>query len=409
MEAFEYVVVGGGLAGGRACDGVRRIDEAGRIALVAGESHAPYERPPLSKGYLVGRQGLDKVLLQPDDYYADLGVTLLSGVRATDLDPGAHAVGLEDGRELGYGKLCLATGSVARSLPLPGAGLQGVHTLRTIEDSDAIRQAATAGERALVVGGSFIGSEVAASLAQMGVSVTMVFPEPRLLMRIAPPELSAHIEAAYHERGVSILAENRPAAFVGVEKAEAASLDDGTEIGVDLVVLGVGVALDTDLAQTAGLAVGPRGEVLVDEFLSTSARDVYAAGDIAAWPDPTFGEQLRVEHWDVARRQGIRAGRAMAGDVKPYVALPYFFSDLFDLSIEVWGHLDSWDQTVLRGSLASGSFAFYYFDQGTLVGVLAADCPGAERKPMQALVKRRARLEDIAEQIADEHAVLSEV
>ena len=406
--AYDYVVIGGGMAGGRTCDGIRKLDEKGSIALVAGEAHRPYERPALSKGYLAGRGGLDSVYLQAAEYYPEHRIDILAGVRDARLSPGGHRIDLADGRVLEYKKLCLATGGVARRLSVPGAGLPGVHTLRTIDDCDGIKAAAGSRKRALVVGGSFIGSEVASSLSQVGVDVTMVFPESRLLERLAPPALSDTIRALYEGRGVTIRTGNRPERFEGEDRVARAVLSDGTVLGVDFVVLGVGIDLDTALAREAGLEVGDRGEVIVDEYLQTSAADVYAAGDIAAWPDPTFGRRLRVEHWDVARTQGLRAGRCMAGDVKPYTSLPYFFSDLFDLSFEVWGSLDRWDVTVLRGSLESGSFAIYYFDQGSLTGVLAVGRPDSERKPMQALVKAQPRFDVNADRLPDESIDLQE-
>jgi 3-phenylpropionate/trans-cinnamate dioxygenase ferredoxin reductase subunit len=407
MKPYKYVIIGGGLAGGRAGDGIRKVDTEGTIALVTGERHMPYERPPLSKGYLTGREGLDHVYLKEDAYYAQNSIEVISGVRATEVDPAARNVTLGDGRVLEYGKLLLATGGHAWRLPIPGSDLSEVFTLRTIEDADGIRKAAKSGKRALVLGGSFIGSEVAASLAQLGLSVTMVFPEVRLLERIVPEELSAFIHAKYGANGVRVLSGTKPGRLEGNGKVERVVLDNGDSVDVDLVVMGVGIRLNTELARDAGLELGERGAVVVDEMLRTSDPNIYAAGDIAAWPDPTFGKRLQVEHWNVARGHGLRAGRNMAGEEKPYETLPYFFSDLFDLSFEVWGDLTAWNQTVLRGTLEGGSFALYYFDQGKMVGVLAAGRPDEERKPMQALVKARLAYGDVAAKLSDEGAELS--
>jgi 3-phenylpropionate/trans-cinnamate dioxygenase ferredoxin reductase subunit len=407
MKPYKYVIIGGGLAGGRAGDGIRKVDTEGTIALVTGERHMPYERPPLSKGYLTGREGLDHVYLKEDAYYAQNSIEVISGVRATEVDPAARNVTLGDGRVLEYGKLLLATGGHAWRLPIPGSDLSEVFTLRTIEDADGIRKAAKSGKRALVLGGSFIGSEVAASLAQLGLSVTMVFPEVRLLERIVPGELSAFIHAKYGANGVRVLSGTKPDRLEGNGKVERVVLDNGDSVDVDLVVMGVGIRLNTELARDAGLELGERGAVVVDEMLRTSDPNIYAAGDIAAWPDPTFGKRLQVEHWNVARGHGLRAGRNMAGEEKPYETLPYFFSDLFDLSFEVWGDLTAWNQTVLRGTLEGGSFALYYFDQGKMVGVLAAGRPDEERKPMQALVKARLAYGDVAAKLSDEGAELS--
>jgi len=409
METYKYVIIGGGLAGQRGADGIRKVDSEGSIALVTAEPHAPYQRPPLSKGYLRGEEGLDKVYLKEEAYYAQNGIELVSGVRANEVDPAARRVTLDDKRTLRYEKLLLATGGHAWRLPIAGNNLLGVFTLRTIEDANAIRETAQGSKRALVVGGSFIGCEVASSLAQLGLGVTMVFPESRLLEPIAPPELSAWLHAMYEGNEVHILSGHTPEHLGGHRKVDHVTIrgDDSHLLEVDLVVMGVGIRLNTELARSAGLEMAEGGGVAVDATLRTSAPNIYAAGDIAAWPDPTFGKRLRVEHWDVARQQGLRAGQNMAGEGKPYTALPYFFSDLFDFSFEVWGNLASWDRVALRGSLESGSFAYYYFDEGKLMGVLASGRPDEERKPMQALVRERPVYEDVATKLPDESVELN--
>jgi len=407
METYKYVIIGGGLAGGRGVGGIRQVDEEGSVALVTQEPHIPYERPPLSKKYLRGEVDLDRVHVEGRSYYEENDVDLLTETRATGLDPEAHVVTLDNGEELEYEKLLLATGGHAFRLPLPGNEMENVFTLRTIEDSEQIRAAGGEGRHALVMGGSFIGSEVAASLRQLGTRVTMIFPESRLLERIVPAELSDYIFAVYRDEGIDILPGTVAEKLEGDGAVESATLDTGDTVDVDLVVMGVGIRLNTGLAEEAGLDLNENGAVKVDECLRTSHPDVYAAGDIAAWPDPTFGKRLRVEHWDVARRQGRRAGRNMAGEEKAYGALPYFYSDLFDLSFEVWGNLSSWEATVQRGSLEEGSFALFYFDEGRLVGVFSMGRPSTERTPMQDLVKARPKLETVADQLGDEDVELS--
>ncbi|NLE43603.1 MAG: FAD-dependent oxidoreductase [Chloroflexi bacterium] len=407
MDIYRYVVVGGGLAGGRACDGIRKVDSDGRVALVTAEQHLPYQRPPLSKGYLAGRAGLDQVFLKDSAFYGEQAIDVLTGVVAQHVEPLACTVTLSDGRVLGYERLLLATGGSARRLPIPGSELTNVFTLRTIDDSDGIRRVAVPGKRAVVLGGSFIGAEVAASLSQLGVKVTVVFPEGRLLERIVPGMLSSHLEAMYAERDVCIISGNRPGRIEGAASVERVILEDGQRLDADLVVMGVGIQLNTELAREAGLEMTEQGAVIVDEYLRTQDPSIYAAGDIAAWPDPTFDRRLRVEHWDVARAQGLRAGRNMAGEEKPYKTLPYFFSDLFDLSFEAWGDLTNWDRIVERGSIDDGSFALYYFERGRTVGVLAAGRPSSERKPMMALVKARLEYEEIGRDVANEASDLA--
>jgi len=372
------------------------------VALVTQEPHPPYERPPLSKKYLREEVGLDRVYLEDPDIYDEKDVDIVTGVRATALNPERRAVTLDDGQELGYEKLLLATGGYAWRLPIPGNDLENVFTLRTIEDCDRIREAGGEGKHALIMGGSFMGSELAASLRQLGTQVTMIFPGPRLLRRIVPVELSDLLFAIYRDEGVDVLPGIVSEGLQGDGTVERAMLDNGETIDVDLVVMGVGIRLNTELAEQAGLDLSEEGAVIVDEYLRTSDPNIYAVGDIAAWPDSTFGERLRVEHWDVARRHGLRAGRNMAGEEEPYTTLPYFYSHLFNLSFEVWGNLASWEETVLRGSLGKGNFAYYYFDQGKMVGVLSSERPSTERSPMQGLVKSRPSYDAVADKLRDE-------
>lgn len=402
METYKYIIVGGGLAGGSAAARLRQVDAEGAAILVAGEPHLPYERPPLSKEYLQGKEEREEVYYKDEDFYREKNIEITRGVQVTALDREARTVTLSDGRRLEYGTLLLATGGFARRLPLPGNDLDNVFTLRTIEDSEQIRAAGGEGRRALVMGGSFIGSEVAMSLAELGTEVTMIFPESRLMERLMPPAMSDYVQDMYDVHGVRILTGTTAECLEGDGKLERVVLDNGETVEADLCVMGVGIGLHAGLARDAGLATDDQGAVLVDEYLRSSDPNIYAAGDIAAWPDVTFGRRLRVEHWDVARRQGARAGRNMAGEDEPYTALPYFFSDLFDLSLEVWGNLDQWDETVLRGSLEEDSFAFYYFDDGQLTGVLAVGRPGDERKPMQSLVRQRPMHDRVAARLADE-------
>ena len=402
MRSYKYVIIGGGMAGGRAGDGIRQVDTEGTVAQITDEPYMPYERPPLSKGYLTGKEGLDHVYLREESHYTENNIEVSIGVRATHIDPASRTVTLDDGRVLGYEKLLLATGGRAWRLPIPGSDLAGVFTVRTIDDADSIREAAGPGKRPLVLGGGFMGAEVAASLAQMGRSVTIVFPEERILERVLPEELSTFLQVKYEANDVRILSGTKPESLEGDGKVERVRLDNGETVPVDLVVMGVGIRLNTELARDAGLELGSQGAVVVDEVLRTSDPNIYAAGDIAAWPDRTFGKRLRVEHWDVARLQGRRAGRNMAGEERPYTTLPYFYSDIFDFSPEVWGDFTSWDQTVLRGSLEGGSFSLYYFDQGNMVGVLEMGRPRSEQRTMQSLVRARPAFGDVEDKLRDE-------
>lgn len=410
MDRYKYVIIGGGLAGGKAAEGIRALDTEGSIALVTEEPHRPYQRPPLSKGYLQGKQPEAKVYFAEADYYAQNDVALLMGIRATAVDPDAHTITLDDARVLKYEKLLFATGGRAKRLPLPGNDLGGVFTLRQIEDSDRIREAAGSGKEALVLGGSFIGSEVAASLAMIDTRVTMAFPEGRLLERIVPQQMSEWLEAIYAHHNVRILAGITPERFFGSAHVERVELSNGAMPTIDLTVMGVGIALNTQLAQAAGLEIRDEDQaIMVNRHLQTGHPDIYAAGDIAAWPDATFNKRLRVEHWDVARTQGLQAGRNMADAGEPYDVLPYFFSDIFDLSFEVWGDLSAWDQTVRRGDLEMRNIAYFYFSEGRLTGVLAMGRPDEEREPMQQLVRARPTYDAVAEQLGNEATSLADL
>ncbi|MBN1246214.1 MAG: FAD-dependent oxidoreductase, partial [Anaerolineae bacterium] len=233
METYTYVIIGGGLAGGQAVEGIREVDASGSIALVTQEPHRPYQRPPLSKGYLMGRQPQDDVYVADADRYNQAGIKLLTGVRATSIDPGAKTVALDDETSLGYGRLLLATGGRAKTLPIPGHDLGKVFTLRTIEDSDHIREASGAGTHALVLGGSFIGSEVAASLTMHDTRVTMAFPESRLLERLAPEEMSEWLQNIYAEEGITILAGITPQELLGDEDVNRVKLSNGSLLNID--------------------------------------------------------------------------------------------------------------------------------------------------------------------------------
>jgi NADPH-dependent 2,4-dienoyl-CoA reductase/sulfur reductase-like enzyme len=407
---YKYIIIGGGIAGGKAVEGIRQIDEQGSIALITRAPHPPYQRPPLSKAYLKGEADLERLYLRDKAYYRENEVQIIKGLEILKIDPDKRQVYVKAGAILGYEKLLLATGGEALRLEIPGNHLENVFTLRSIADSDAIRKAAGKGKTALVMGASFIGSEVAASLTEVGTDVIQIFPEPRLLERIVPEEVSAYLHDLFKQHGVRIIPETVAESLEGDEAVRRAELSNGEEVAIDLVVMGVGINLNVDLAKEAGLELRESDlAVIVDQTLRSSDEHIYAAGDIAAWLDTNSGKRLQVEHWDVARQQGQQAGRNMAGENHPYTALPYFFSDLFDLSFEVWGNLDNWEQTVKRGNLSDDCFAIYYFEQGRLCGVLSVARPDEEREPMQALVKARPIYSEIAAQLENENTSLADL
>jgi apoptosis-inducing factor 3 len=360
----SVVIVGAGAAGNAAAEALRREGYAGSITLVGPENEVPYDRPNLSKDYLAGNAPEEWIPLHSRDFYDEHRIELLLGVRVTALDPAAQRVTLSDGRSLDYGALLLATGADPVRLPLPGADLPHVHVLRSLADSRAIIEKAKEAKRAVVVGASFIGLEVAAALRAREVAVTVVAPEERPLERVMGPQLGDFIRGVHEEHGIEFRLGTKPKAFT----EGAVELESGESLPSDLVVVGVGVRPNVALAEAAGLGVD-KG-VLVDEHLQTSAPGVYAAGDIARWPDPHSGERIRVEHWVVAERQGQTAARNILGRGERFDAVPFFWSQHYDVVINYVGHAAKWDAIEVSGSLAEKS-ATVAFRTGERIAAVA--------------------------------------
>lgn len=400
------VIVGAGLAAAKAAETLRGEGFEGSVVMLGDEPQVPYLRPPLSKEYLRGESAPESAFVQPVDWFAEHQVELRTSTRVTAVDPVTRTVTLADGERLAYDRLLLATGSAARRLKVPGADPSGIHYLRTMADADGIRAAATRARRAAVIGGGWIGSEVAASLRQLGLEVVLVMDGAAPLDRVLGPEVAAVYRDLHQEQGVELVTGRRAAAFHGDHAVSAVETDDGSRIEADLVVVGIGAEPRLELAKAAGLDVADG--IIVDERLSTSAPGVFAAGDIAAAWHPTLETRLRVEHWDNARRQGPTAARNMLGGSEAYDRLPYFYSDQFDLSMEYVGHAPAWDQVVIRGDTASRAFLAFWMIEGRVVAGMSANTPkviGAMRK----LIESRAvvdpdRLRDPDVALGDLHA-----
>ena len=376
----SVVIVGAGGAGNAAAEMLRREGYAGPITMVGADDSVPYDRPNLSKDYLAGTASEDWIPLRPREFYATHRIDLLLGRRATALDTAARNVTLDDGRALPYGALLLATGAEPVRLPAPMHGGLPVYYLRTLADSRAIIAAANGARRAVVLGASFIGLEVAASLRTRGLEVHVAAPEARPLERILGPELGDFVRGVHERHGV-VFHLGRTAKEIG---ADAVTLDDGARIEADFVVAGIGVRPNLDLATQAGLAQ-ERG-ILVDEFLETSAPGVFAAGDVARFPDPRSGERIRVEHWVVAERQGQTAARNMlrgagAPSREPFAAAPFFWSNHYDVSITYVGHAERWDELRVDGDVAAGDCTVTYVQAGRTLAVAAV---GRERASLAA-------------------------
>ena len=355
-----HIIVGASLAGATAAATLREEGFDGRVVLIGTEEHRPYERPPLSKDYLRGEAGRDKLYVHPDGFYADHDIELRLGRSAVELDTSGRTVTLDDGDRLGYDRLLLATGAEPRRLPIPGAELDGVLYLRSVDDSDALRERLDAGGSVVVVGAGWIGSEVAASARRRGLDVTVIDPLSVPLERVLGAEIGAVYRDIHTDHGVRMLMDTGVAAFEGDKKVERVRTSDGSELECDFVVVGVGVQPRTGLAAEAGIAVDDG--VVVDARLRTGADGVFAAGDVASAHHPFYGERIRVEHWANALNQGPAAARNMLGQDAPYERLPYFFSDQYDVGMEYSGFARDWDRVVVRGDTAAREFIAFWMD-----------------------------------------------
>lgn len=371
MRAVTFVIVGAGLAGATAAAQLRKDGFEGRVVLIGEEAERPYERPPLSKSYLRGEAPSEQLDARRPAFYADNAIELWTSTHVVAIEPRPREVVLEGGRRLRYDRLLLTTGASPRRLDIPGSDLAGIHYLRTIADADAIRDAAVSARRALVIGGGWIGAEVAASLRQLGLQVALIAPDSVPLERVLGTEVGTVYRDLHAEHGVELVMNQRVSAFHGRAAVEAVETADGTRVKGDLMVVGVGARPRTELAATAGLEVGDG--ILVDEHLETSTPGTFAAGDVAGAWHLLLGARVRFEHWDNAKRQGRAAARNMLGQGEPYLRIPYFYSDQFDLAMEYAGFAPRWDRVVFRGDPASRAFLAFWLREGRVVAGMNAN------------------------------------
>jgi 3-phenylpropionate/trans-cinnamate dioxygenase ferredoxin reductase subunit len=366
--SYHYVIVGGGLAGASAMEGIRERDQKGSILLINNEKHLPYDRPPLSKKLWFGKKKVEEIFLHKKEFYEQNNVAMTIGVTVTSLDAKNKTVTDNQGRTYRFKKLLLATGGAPRTLPVHGGALEGICYYRTLDDYVRIRKESTEGKSAVVIGGGFIGSEMAAALNVNKVDVTMIFPESSLVSRVFPEYLGRAIQDQYRARGIQILANDKPAGFSKNGNRFVTYTVGGKKIESDMVIVGIGVAPSLELPRKAGLQTA--NGVIVNEYLQTSLPDIYAAGDIAFFRYQALGKQTRVEHWDNALNQGKWAGRNMAGASEPYTYMPYFFSDLFEFGYEAVGEVDASLETFADWQKENDTGVIYYLKDGKVRGAM---------------------------------------
>ena len=384
----SIVIVGAGLAGAKAAQTLRDEGYDGRIVLVGDEPERPYERPPLSKDYLRREAERESVHVLEPAYYDDNAIELRTGASVTAIDAGAHTVTLGDGEGLPWDRLLIATGAEPRRLPLPGADLDGVLTLRTLPDSERLHDTAVAGGRLVVIGAGWIGSEAAASARQLGMDVTLIERLDVPLENVLGPTIGGLYADLHREHGVELLAGAGVEAIEGEGRVERVRLAGGRAIECSAVLIGVGVTPRTALAEAAGLAVDDG--ILVDATLRSSAPDIWAAGDVASALHPFYdGRRVRVEHWANALNQGPVAARNMLGAEEPYDRLPYFFSDQYDAGMEYSGLASGTDEVVIRGDVAARELIAFWVSEGRVLAGMNLNVWDVN-DAVQALIRSRA-------------------
>jgi len=408
MPFYQNVILGGGLVAGHAAQAF--VDgglEPGHLAIISAESKLPYDRPPLSKSFLKGDDTFEDILINDPQFYRDNGIETYLDNPAVAVNLDDRQLTLKDGTTIDFDQLLIATGSKLRRFDLPGADLNGIYYLRDFQDARQIRRVASAAQRAVVVGGSFIGMEVASVLRGHGLQTTMIFPEERVWQAFFTPPMSAFFEDYYRERGIEFLSEATVEGFSGQEDVQLVHVEkDGQEINVpaDMVVAGIGVTPNVDLFVDSELDTDDG--ILVDRFLETPLEGFFAAGDVARYPDQIFDQFRRVEHWDNAFSQGQHVARVMLGEREPFVHVPYFFSDVFDLSYEFWGDVSGANVVVHRGDIENGRFSVWWLADDRLLAAFVMDRPDEERELAPKWIKNQQPLS--AEILADSERALSD-
>jgi NADPH-dependent 2,4-dienoyl-CoA reductase/sulfur reductase-like enzyme len=378
VNQSNIVILGGGMVAGYAAKQLVELGlPKGDLAILSADHAVPYERPPLSKSFLAGKDSEDSIKINPEDFYKKHGIELRLQCEVATVDVKRKRLILKNSDEFGFQKLIIATGARPRTLNIPGSRLQNLFYLRTLNDSKSIRNAAEKVKHAVVIGGGFIGMEVAAVFAQKGIEVAMVLNDDRVFKRLFSPEMSSFFESYYAAKGVRLIKSMSVTKLQGDGAVHSAVLRDRQTVACDLVIAGIGVQPAIEVLTNSGLDLGDG--ILVNEYLQTSRPEIFAAGDVANYQDVLFGKRRRVEHWDNAVSQGQYCARSLMGDRTPFKHVPYFFSDVFDLSYEYWGDSSGADQVIHRGDVSSNSFSVWWLRLQRIVAAFTMNRPDEER------------------------------
>jgi 3-phenylpropionate/trans-cinnamate dioxygenase ferredoxin reductase component len=398
--APRYVIVGASLAGATAAITLREAGADGTVTLIGAENELPYERPPLSKAYLRGDVPFDKALVRPAAFYAEHSIETIFGMRATRIDPSTRIVELEDHRQVPFDALLIATGGRNRRVSIPGAALEGIYGLRTVQDADRIRKEMVAGRRVVVVGMGFIGSEVTASLRQKGLDVVVIDPSKTPLFRVLGEAVGQTIADLHRAHGVRTIFEDTVAAFEGTRRVTHVITRSGLRLECDFVIVGIGIEPAVELLEGSGIHLD--NGVVVDEYCQTNVSGVYAAGDIANHYHPIFNRRIRVEHWQNAIKQGAAAARNILGRRVPYDEIHWFWSDQYDANLQYAGFHTTWEQLIVRGRLDSDSYLACYVNDGRIDAVVGLNRAKDVRRVMPLIKSRRAvDLEQLRDEAVD--------
>jgi len=405
MQKTKYIILGGGMVAGYAAKELAsRGLKSGELSIISADTTLPYERPPLSKGFLAGKDDETSILINSAGWYREHGVEVRLGTVIERIDPNKKLLRSDSGEEFEYRHLLLATGAQARKLDVPGNDLRNVFYLRSLKDSETIRSQSAKAKEAVIIGGGFIGMEVASVLAQKGIHATLIIREDRVWSRVFTPPMSAFFEQYYAARGVRIVKEARVTSFEGKGTVQDVLFGDGNRISCDVVVVGTGAVPVTEPVEKTGITV--ENGIVVNEFLEANQPGIYAAGDVANYPDKIFGKRRRVEHWDNAVSQGQHWARVVLGEKEPFVHVPYFFSDVFDLSYELWGDPEGASETVVRGDSNTSSFSVWWLKDNRVVAAFVMNRPDEERQVAPEWIKSRQTVS--RERLADKTKLVLE-